>query len=140
MGRGIASAPLDVQAVQQAFAMRQDGVLLRRQCHIEALNGEPATFIGPSGKRMARFGVQGKIRRIAESRIAWALHYHEWPTGPVRPKNGDHDDLRADNLPATARTIQTPLVAEHRHWSGGTRPTQRCSELWPSAPTRPWRN
>jgi Winged helix-turn-helix DNA-binding len=101
MGRGIASAPLDVQTVQQAFALRQDGSLLRRRCHIEALSGEPATFIGPSGKRMARFSVNGKIRRIAASRIAWALHYREWPTGPVRPKNGDHDDLRADNLVQT---------------------------------------
>jgi hypothetical protein len=114
MGRGIASAPLDVQTVQQAFALRQDGSLLRRRCHIEALSGEPATFIGPSGKRMARFSVNGKIRRIAASRIAWALHYREWPTGPVRPKNGDPDDLRADNLVQTRHGAHRPNAAGGR--------------------------
>jgi hypothetical protein len=114
MGRGIASAPLDVQTVQQAFALRQDGSLLRRRCHIEALSGEPATFIGPSGKRMVRIGVQGKVRRIAASRIAWALHYREWPSGPVRPKNGDPDDLRADNLVHTRHGAHRPNAAGGR--------------------------
>jgi DNA-binding Lrp family transcriptional regulator len=108
MGRGIAAKPLDVQVVQQHFACRQDGSLVRRQCHIDALSGEPATFIGPNGKRMARISVQGKVRRIAAPRIAWALHYREWPTGPVLPKNGDASDLRADNLVQTRHGAHQP--------------------------------
>jgi DNA-binding MarR family transcriptional regulator len=98
MGRGIASAPLDVQVVQQAFALRQDGSLVRRQCRIDAFNGEPATFIGPGGKRMVRISVQGKVRRVLATRAAWALAKHEWPTGLVKPKNGDSSDLREANL------------------------------------------
>jgi DNA-binding Lrp family transcriptional regulator len=115
MGRGRITAPqIDIETVQQHFALRQEGSLVRRHCHIDALNGEPATFIGPSGQRMARFSVQGKVRRVVASRIAWALHYREWPTGPVKPKNGDTGDLRAENLVQTRHGAHRPNAAAGR--------------------------
>jgi DNA-binding Lrp family transcriptional regulator len=113
MGRGIGSAPLDVQVVQQAFALRQDGILVRRRCHIDTLSGEPATFT-LNGKLMVRIGVQGKVRRLMASRVAWAIAANEWPSGPVRPKNGDGSDLRADNLVQTRHGAHRPNAAGGR--------------------------
>ena len=114
MGRGIASAPLDIQVVQQAFALRQDGVLLRRRCHIDALSGEPATFIGPGGRVMCRVYHAGKIRRLVAGRVAWAIHANEWPRGPVKPRNGDASDLRPQNLLLTKHGAHQPNAAAGR--------------------------
>jgi hypothetical protein len=114
MGRGIASAPLDPAVVQASFSIRQDGSLLRRRCRIDALNGEPATFIGPSGRAMCRVYHQGKIRRFVAARVAWAIHVNEWPTGQVRSKNGDGSDLRADNLVQTRYGAHRPNTAAGR--------------------------
>jgi hypothetical protein len=46
---------------------------------------------------------QGRIRRVAASRIAWALTANEWPKGAVRARNGVGDDLRESNLILTKR-------------------------------------
>jgi hypothetical protein len=92
MGRGIASAPLDVQAVQQAFALREDGRIIR------ASTGEVATFVGPGGRLLVRVYHAGTIRRIVASRLAWCLSCGSWPKGVVRARNSVDDDLRFENL------------------------------------------
>jgi len=128
--------PPPVEFIQQVFALRPDGRIVRRDHRLTALSHEPPGYRGADGKLMVGVVHQGRTRRISLLRVAWCLAKGEWPKGPVLPKNGDGSDLRADNLVETApaRTVRTPLVAERRHWSGGTRPTQRCSALWPSAP------
>ena len=65
--------PLDVEIVREAFALRQDGQIVRRGCRVAALDGEPATFTGPGGKLLVRVYVNGKIRRTAAGRVAWAF-------------------------------------------------------------------
>ena len=52
---------------------------------------------------MARVQFEGRTRRIAASRIAWALATGQWPKGVVRARNGIDDDLRFDNLILTER-------------------------------------
>jgi hypothetical protein len=99
MGRRAKSEPpVPVEVIKQTFGLRQNGEIIRRQCHIAALVDEPATFIGPSGKAMTRLGHEGKIRRVLATRIAWTLTHNEQPNGTVRAKNGDDRDLRPDNL------------------------------------------
>ena len=95
--------PLDIEHIQQAFAVRQDGTLVRRDHHVAALAHEPATFVGPGNRLMVRVTVNGKIRRIAATRIAWALATGQWPKGVVRARNGIDDDLRFENLILTER-------------------------------------
>ena len=106
-----------VDLIQQAFALRQDGTLIRRECHVAALAHEPATFIGPGGRLLARVYHQGRIRRIAASRVAWALATGEWPRGIVRPRNGVDDDLRESNL------ILTKAGPRPFDWGKGGRAT-----------------
>jgi Mn-dependent DtxR family transcriptional regulator len=104
MGRPQHSQPLPpVEFIQQAFALRQDGRIVRRECHIAALAHEPATFVGPGGRLLARVYHEGRIRRIAAGRIAWALAAGQWPEGVVRARNGVDDDLRPSNLIETNR-------------------------------------
>jgi Mn-dependent DtxR family transcriptional regulator len=104
MGRPQHSHPLPpVEFIQQAFALRQDGRIVRRECHIAALADGPATFIGPGGRLLARVYHQSRIRRIAAGRIAWALAVGQWPKGVVRARNGVDDDLRPSNLIETKR-------------------------------------
>jgi hypothetical protein len=99
MGRPQHSQPLPpVEVIQQAFALRQDGRIVRRECHIAALAHEPATFIGPGGRLLARVYHEGRIRRIVAGRIAWCLAVGQWPKGVVRARNGVDDDLRPSNL------------------------------------------
>jgi Mn-dependent DtxR family transcriptional regulator len=90
--------PLDVEIIQQAFALRHDGQIVRCDCHISHLTGEPATFAGPGGKLLVRVYIGGKIRRVLATRIAWVLATGQWPDGPVLPRNGDDNDLRFENL------------------------------------------
>ena len=52
---------------------------------------------------MVRLTVNGKIRRIAATRIAWVLAAGQRPRGVVRARNGIDDDLRFDNLILTER-------------------------------------
>lgn len=56
--------------------------------------GEHAGAIGSNGRRY--IGVMGE--KHSAHRLAWFHHYGVWPTGNVKQKNGDHDDVRIDNL------------------------------------------
>ena len=108
MGRGISFAPPPVEAVRQSFALRQDGEIVRRECHIAALKGEPCVFIGPAGRMMARLTHEGKVRRVLASWLAYVLTHDQWPIGPVKTKNGDPTDLRAENLVETRHGAHRP--------------------------------
>jgi hypothetical protein len=72
--------------------------LVRRECHVAALAHEPATFCGPGNRLMVRVYVNGAIRRVLASRIAWCLSCGEWPKGIVRARDGDERNLRPENL------------------------------------------
>lgn len=111
--------PVPVEIVKQTFATRQDGVIIRRSCHIDALAHEPATFRGPGDKLMVRVYVDGGIRRLLATRIAWVLATGSWPDGPVLPRNGVDDDLRAENL-IKVRHGKDPFGAiSDKHSKGG---------------------
>lgn len=99
MGRLNASPLPPVDHVREEFLVRQDGRLVRRACHIAALNEEPAGYRGShDGRLMVGVRYEGRTRRIAASRIAWAVHTGEWPKGIVLERNGDPADFRPDNL------------------------------------------
>jgi hypothetical protein len=42
--------------------------------------------------------INGAIRRVLASRIAWCLSCGEWPKGIVRARDGDERNLRPENL------------------------------------------
>jgi hypothetical protein len=99
MGRSrITAEPVPVSIIAETFAVRQDGEIIRRQCRIAALDGEPAVFRGPKGVALVSVRVQGRIRRIVALRAAWALATGEWPKGIVRARDGDDRNFRAENL------------------------------------------
>ena len=99
MGRPNKSQPqVDIEVIKQTFALRQDGAIIRRSCHVGEFAGEPSTFVGPDNRLMVRVSVGGRVRRIVASRVAWALAVGQLPSGPVLPRNGDPTDLRPENM------------------------------------------
>ena len=90
--------PVPAEIIKQTFTIRQDGAITRRDCHVDALTGEPATFRGPHNRLLVRVYHEGKVRRLLATRVAWAMATGSWPDGPVLPRNGIDDDLRAENL------------------------------------------
>jgi hypothetical protein len=84
--------PLDVEVVQQAFGVRQDGTLVRRECHVAALTHEAATFRGPDNRLMVRVYINGAIRRMSAGRVAWVLACGAF-LGRARRAAGQDDQL-----------------------------------------------
>ena len=68
---------------------------------------------------MGRVTVNGKIRRIAASRIAWALATGDWPKGVVRHRNGDEGDCRQENLLLTRHGRDPFGAISNKHSKGG---------------------
>ena len=128
MGRPhITQPPVPVDFIQQAFAVRQDGTLVRRECHVAALAHEPAAF-ALNGRLMVRVYVNGKIRRIAASRTAWALATGNWPKGVVRHRNGDDRDCRQENLLLTRHGRDPFGAISNKHSKGGR--ASSLAERW----------
>jgi hypothetical protein len=112
MGRGVSKGPVPAEFYQQAFTVRQDGRMIWRERPRDhfphrtddtaRFNNqrarEPAGQRGPNGRLMVSFKFDGHLKRIAASRVAWLLATGSWPAGVVRARNGDDDDLRAENL------------------------------------------
>lgn len=48
--------------------------------------------------------------QLRGSRVAWALHFGDWPVGVVRFRNGDKADLRIENLFTTIGSIAKPAA------------------------------
>lgn len=66
-----------------------------------ALKGALAGVIHPNGYHYIRIGA----RSYMGHRLAWLLHYGEWPVGDLDHRNGKPADNRIGNLrPATDRT------------------------------------
>jgi hypothetical protein len=125
--------PVDVAFVRECFSVRQDGTLCwreRPESHFGARPddvtrfaairaGQPAGF-EVNGRHVVRFMYAGKTRRIASSRVAWAIVCNAWPSGPVLPRNGDPSDLRFENL-LQVRHGRNPFGAlTSKHSRGGT--------------------
>ena len=67
MGRPVATQPLPPAAfVREAFDIR-DSVIVRLK------DGKPAASKGSKGGQWVRMTFEGRIRRIAALRVAWAL-------------------------------------------------------------------
>jgi predicted ArsR family transcriptional regulator len=107
MGRTVAAAPIPVEFIQQHFALRQDGQIVRRTCRIAALAHEPAGYRGADGKLMVGVAYQGRVRRIALLRIAHVVAFDEWPKGQVQPIDGDEWNGAPENL-RVIRRAQNP--------------------------------
>jgi DNA-binding MarR family transcriptional regulator len=118
VGRGVVTAPpVPPEAIREHFSCRQDGQIVRRDCHIAVFAHEPAVFTGPKGALMVRLTYQGAIRRVLASKVAFALAFGQWPAGPVRPKNGDPSDLRPSNLTVTRYCDHKPQSSGGRNSS-----------------------
>ena len=113
MGRPqLSQPPLPVEYVRDALQVRQDGQLIWRErprehfpCRPDDASrfnnqraGEPAGFAGPDGRLMVRVQFEGRTRRIAALRVAWALATGEWPRGVVKARDGNDNNCRFDNL------------------------------------------
>lgn len=59
--------------------------------------GQVITLIGGGGYRMVAKAA-GVPLRLLQHRVAWALHYGEWPAGDLDHINGDKLDNRIENL------------------------------------------
>jgi DNA-binding Lrp family transcriptional regulator len=130
VGRGVVTAPpVPPEAIREHFSCRQDGEIIRRQCHIAALVDEPAVFAGPKGALMMRLTFQNKIRRVLASKVAWALAFGQWPAGPVRPKNGDPSDLRPSNLTVARYCDHKPQSSGGRASALGSRAEMNAALL-----------
>ena len=100
--------PLDVGVIREAFAVGDNsGSVIRRS------TGAEATFVGPSGALLIRCYHQGQVRRLTASRVAWVLaaDVNEWPKGPIKPRDGDERNLRAENLIQVRRSAHQPFSA-----------------------------
>lgn len=62
--------------------------------------GKPA-FVSVGSHGYATSSLSGK--RMSGHRVAWALHYGEWPKGEIDHINGDPLDNRIDNLRCVSR-------------------------------------
>lgn len=111
--------PVPVEIVTESFGLRQDGAIIRRDCHVDALTGEPATFRGPHNRLMVRIYVDGEVRRLLATRIAWALATGSWPSGVVKARNGIDDDLRPENLILTKHGRDPFGAISPKHAKGG---------------------
>jgi hypothetical protein len=119
MGRPQHSQPLPpVEFILQAFALRQDGLVIRRDHRLGSLAHEPAGYRGADGRLMVGVAHQGRTRRISLLRIAWCLAKGEWPKGQIKTRNNDDSDLRPENLQPTQRGHNPAAVGksslEHR--------------------------
>ena len=110
MGRGIATGPVPPEVVQQHFALRQDGQIVRRECRIASLAHEPATFSGPNGVAMVRMTYNGKIRRLSAARVAYAITKGQWPTG-LLAKRSHQPNGKASSLARRAEADMTLIKA-----------------------------
>jgi hypothetical protein len=110
MGRGIATGPVPPEIVQQHFAVRQDGQIVRRECRIGSLAHEPATFSGPNGVAMVRMTYNGKIRRLSAARVAYAITKGHWPSG-LLAKRSHRPNGKASSLARRAEADMTLIKA-----------------------------
>jgi hypothetical protein len=110
MGRGIATGSVPPEVVQQHFAVRQDGQIVRRECRIAALAHEPATFPGPNGVAMVRMTYNGKIRRLSAARVAYAITKGHWPSG-LLAKRSHQPNGKASSLARRAEADMTLIKA-----------------------------
>lgn len=73
----------------------ETGKIIRKKCHDPRLAGCEAGFIHHTGYRQIKI----KSRGILAQRIAWAIHYGEWPGEfLIDHKNHDRTDNRIENL------------------------------------------
>ena len=75
----------------------RDGALISRRTGQTALVEK-----GPDGFSMVRLMVDGRMRRLAVARVAWAIQFGAWSTGIVRLRS-DGGGYGADNLIETRR-------------------------------------
>jgi DNA-binding Lrp family transcriptional regulator len=103
MGRQAHAEPLPrIAFIRKSFAIR-DGVIVRLR------TSEPTLFErGPSDHLLVRVMVEGRIRRIAAPRLAWALASGEWPHSTVKLRD-DHAGYGAENL-VLLRRGQNPFA------------------------------
>jgi len=60
--------------------------------------GAIAGTISPKGYLQIFLRLEGVNYRLYAHRVAWALHYGEWPVGEIDHKNGVKDDNSITNL------------------------------------------
>ena len=73
MGRGIATGPVPPEVVQQHFALRQDGQIVRRECRIAVTGSRTSDLLRPQWRRHGPDDVQrqdpasvGGARRLCD--------------------------------------------------------------------------
>lgn len=70
-----------------------------------------ATRVNAAGNSVSYRYIRLFGRTMPAGRLAWLLHYGEWPQGRVTPKNDDPLDLRIDNLTET-HAIVAPKITD----------------------------
>lgn len=72
----------------------ETGVLTWKKCHDSTKIGKPAKSLDVAG--YVQINMSGHV--LKGHRVAWAIHYGQWPDGQIDHINGNRSDNRIANL------------------------------------------
>jgi hypothetical protein len=89
-------------------------------------------YAGKEAFRIVRGYRKGMIKRrmFAAHRVAWALHYGEWPVADIDHINGDGTDNRIINLRAVDRIENCRNQAVRKNSAAGVLGVNRTGGKW----------
>lgn len=73
-----------------------------------------ATRVDASGRSVSYRYIRLLGRTVPAARLAWLLHYGEWPQGRIAPIDGDTLNLRIENLSQSNAVVRAPADTEGR--------------------------
>ena len=82
-------------------------------------NGKPVGSIAGSLKATGYRHIRIDGRMCQEHRIAWALHYGQWPDGNIDHINGDPSDNRIENLRCVSQAANNRNARRRRDNTSG---------------------
>jgi hypothetical protein len=122
---------LTAEEARRSWDYEPDTGLLRWKIRAgkRVMPGDVAGSLGASGYIV--IGIKGKMYKA--HRVAWLIHFGEWPDNQIDHINGIRDDNRIVNLRRVSKRQNDQNKKCHRdgHLVGTTRDKRR--------PTNPWR-
>jgi hypothetical protein len=101
--------------------------------------GRPAGYINSNGYVFVGLRGYGPRWMFAGHRLAWAIHYGEWPDGVIDHINGVTADNRISNLRMVTMRENTWNRTKPPRASSGVRGVSQSGGRWYATITRNWR-